>query len=61
MPAISIILPCYKAEDFVADIVRDVAAQTFTDWELIAVSNGPGQQPQLNILESLRNDIGGVS
>lgn len=58
MPTISIILPCYKAEGFVANIVQDVSAQTFTDWQLIAVSNGPDQQPQLDILQELQSQIG---
>lgn len=58
-PKVSIVLPCYRAERYIADIVGDVAAQTFTDWELIVVSNGAGQQPQLDILERLRSSIGG--
>lgn len=46
---ISIILPCYKAERHLDSIVRDVLAQTYRAWELLIVSNGEGQEPQLAI------------
>lgn len=46
---ISIILPCYKAERFLANIVDDVLAQTYHAWELLIVSNGEGQEAQLAI------------
>lgn len=35
-------------------MVQDILAQTFTDWELIIVSNGQGQEPQLSILQQLK-------
>lgn len=46
---ISIILPCYKAEQFLSRIIDDVLAQTYKCWELLIVSNGEGQAPQLAI------------
>lgn len=38
---ISIIVPCYNAEKY---IVSDVLKQTYTDWELILVSNGKNRK-----------------
>lgn len=57
-PKVSIILPCYKAERYIADIVSDVLAQTYTDWELIVVSNGEGQGAQLAVLDGFRCTMG---
>lgn len=47
---ISIVLPCYKAEHFVGDMIGDIEAQTYKDWELIVVSNGKGQEAQLKVI-----------
>ena len=40
MPKISIILPVYNAERCLAECLDSVLAQTFVDWELIAVDDG---------------------
>ena len=50
---ISIIVPCYNAEKYIKDIVSDVLKQTYTDWELILVSNGKKQEKQLAIANSV--------
>lgn len=47
---ISIILPCYKAEKFIGNIINDVVNQTYKDWELLVISNGDGQNMQLEII-----------
>lgn len=39
-PAISIIIPVYKAEEYLRRCVESVIAQTFKDWELILVDDG---------------------
>lgn len=51
---VSIIMPCYKAEKYIADTLNDILNQTYTNWELIAVSNGAGQEPQLKILKEFQ-------
>lgn len=40
MPEISIIVPVYKAEDYLRDCIDSILAQTFSDWELILVDDG---------------------
>lgn len=50
---ISIVMPCYKAEEYIANIIEDILKQSYPNWELIAVSNGDCQEPQLKILSAL--------
>ncbi len=37
---VSIIMPVYKVEEYVAKAIESVQAQTLTDWELFAVDDG---------------------
>ena len=47
-PAISIIVPVYKAERFLNECIDSILAQTFTDFELILVDDGsPDSCPAL--------------
>ncbi|GAB5406568.1 MAG: hypothetical protein Aurels2KO_47990 [Aureliella sp.] len=39
MPRVSIGLPVYNGENFVADAIESVLAQSFTDWELVISDN----------------------
>ena len=39
-PAISVLMPVYNAELYVAEAVESVLAQTFTDFELITIDDG---------------------
>lgn len=49
---VSIILPCYKSEKHIRNILDDVHNQTYPNWELIIVSNGDSQDAQLEIVNS---------
>lgn len=40
MPKISIIIPVYNLEEYIEDTLNNVLAQTFTDFEIIAVDDG---------------------
>lgn len=40
MPAISIIVPVYKAEQYLPQCIESILAQTFADFELILVDDG---------------------
>ena len=39
-PEISLIIPAYKAEKYLAACLESITGQTFTDWELIVVDDG---------------------
>ena len=39
-PLISICIPAFRAERFLAETLASVRAQTFTDWELIVTEDG---------------------
>ena len=40
MPEISVIVPVYKAEQYINRCVNSILVQTFTDFELILVDDG---------------------
>lgn len=37
---ISIIIPVYKAEQYISRCIDSILAQTFTDWELLLIDDG---------------------
>ena len=39
MPLVSVLMTAYNREEFIADAIESVLAQTFTDWELIIVDD----------------------
>lgn len=39
VPLVTVVMPCYNGERYVAEAIRSVQAQTFTDWELRVVDN----------------------
>ncbi len=39
-PTISVILPCYHAENDLPNIFSDLKAQTFKDFEMVFVNDG---------------------
>ena len=47
---ISIVLPCYKAEKYIRNIIGDIENQSYSNWELIIVSNGDSQENQVKII-----------
>ena len=40
IPVVSVLMPCWNRDRFVADAIRSVLAQTFTNLELIVVDDG---------------------
>ena len=39
-PTVSVIIPFYNAEDYLAEAIQSVFDQEFTDWELLLVNDG---------------------
>lgn len=39
-PAVSVILPCYNAEAYLASTLESIRAQTYADYEVLAVDDG---------------------
>ena len=39
-PKVSVIIPVYNGEKYLAEAIESVIAQTYTDWEIIAVNDG---------------------
>ena len=54
---VSIIVPCYNAMPYLSGFIGDVRRQTYTNWELIIISNGKGQEAQFQLAKELTKDI----
>ena len=55
-PKISVIIPCYNCETFIARAIKSVLDQTFEDWELILVNNNSTDATQ-QILENYEKEF----
>lgn len=40
MPVVSVVIPCYNAERFLAETIASVLSQTFHDYEIILIDDG---------------------
>ena len=57
-PAISVIIPCYNANDFLPKLVACFAQQTFNNFELLLVNDG--DVSQISIMEQLQKINGKI-
>ncbi len=53
-PRVTVFVPVYNAEKFIADTVASVLRQTFTDFELLVIDDGSTDQ-SIKILESFHD------
>ncbi|MBR3127807.1 MAG: glycosyltransferase, partial [Solobacterium sp.] len=63
MPEVSVIVPVYNVEAYVAKCIDSILAQTFTDYELILVNDGAtdgspailhdyaGKDPRIHVID----------
>jgi glycosyltransferase involved in cell wall biosynthesis len=56
MPKVSVIIPVYNGAQFIAEAIESVLAQTFNDYELIAVDDGSSDDT-VKIIESFSNKL----
>ncbi len=56
MPTISIIIPCYNQELYIAECLDSVIAQTFSDFEAIVINDGSTDNSLQIIKEYLEKD-----
>jgi glycosyltransferase involved in cell wall biosynthesis len=57
MPYFSIVIPVYNKERFVAETLKSVLSQTFTDYEVIIINDGSTDESEARILEFSDNRI----
>ncbi|HEX8749387.1 MAG TPA: glycosyltransferase family A protein [Pyrinomonadaceae bacterium] len=58
VPAVSVIMPAYRAAGYINDALDSVFAQTFTDFEVIVVNDGSPDTEELErVLEPYRDRI----
>ena len=50
---VTVIIPCYRGEDRVGNIIKAVLNQTYRNLEILVVGNGPDQEGQRRIVESI--------
>jgi GT2 family glycosyltransferase len=57
VPAISVILPVYNSEPYLAGAVESILAQTFYDFELIAIEGGSTDRSPAILREFAESDV----
>ncbi len=55
-PKISVILPCYHVEEYLASIFKDLKAQTFEAFEMLFVNDGGGERLSRMLADMERQD-----
>src|SRR5919106_5413407 len=53
---VSVIMPAYNAEKYIAGSIRSVIVQTYSDWELIVVDDGSTDSTATVVQEFVARD-----
>lgn len=56
MSKISIVTPCYNAENYIAKAIDSVIASTFTDWDYVIVDDGSSDNSAEIVLDYVKKD-----
>ena len=57
MPTVSVVITTYHRPDFLMEAIASVQAQTYTDWELIVVSDGCTDDTEWRVRAVARRDL----
>jgi glycosyltransferase involved in cell wall biosynthesis len=55
-PRVSVVVPCYNLGPFLREATSSVAAQTYTDWEVLIVDDGSTDETTHRTLEELERE-----
>ena len=55
-PTVSVVMPVYNVESYVGECLDSIAAQTFTDYELVVVDDGSEDSSMSVVLDHARRD-----
>ena len=55
-PAISVLMPCYNASEFIRESIESILSQTYSDFELIVINDGSTDDTQTIIEEYAERD-----
>lgn len=61
MPKVSVVIPCYNAHRYLADVLASVRAQSFRDYEIVVVDDGSTDPATSVFLDSVGEDVRLVS
>jgi len=57
MPEVSVVIPCYNAHRYLADVLASVRAQSFRDYEIIVVDDGSTDPATASFLETVGDGV----
>jgi glycosyltransferase involved in cell wall biosynthesis len=55
-PLVSIIVPCYNQQQFVAECLKSILAQTYTHWQCIVINDGSTDDTEAVVKHTIRGD-----